>query len=77
MLCLSTTPAAKIVNQYIKIIFNARNKLDEGYPLQSLTFPPATFFYQAPSSDSSDDSLESDSDSDSELETDTDFECEL
>ena len=39
MLCPFTTLAAKIVTKYTKIKFNARNKLDDGYPLQNLTFP--------------------------------------
>ena len=77
MLCPINTQATKIVNKYIKIIFNARTKLDEGHPLQSLTFPPDIFNYQAPSSESSGDSSESASDSDSESEEETDIECEL
>ena len=64
MLCPFNTSAVKLVNKYIRIIFNARTRLDNGEPLSSLTFPPMVSSFE-----SQDDSLIN-STSDSESDTD-------
>ena len=40
VMCPFNTSAVKLVNKYIRIIFNARSRLDSGVPLSCLTFPP-------------------------------------
>ena len=64
LLCPVNTLAAKLVNKYIKIIFNARAKLDEGHPLSSLTFPPMITSLESQEDSSSSNSEDSDSESD-------------
>ena len=66
LLCPSNTTAAKLVNKYIRIIFNARSRLDSGEPLSSLTFPPMILSLES----QVDSSLNSTSESESDTETD-------
>ena len=66
LLCPVNTVAAKLVNKYIKIIFNARAKLDDGHPLSSLTFPPMIFSLESNEDLSICNSEESGSESDSD-----------
>ena len=39
ILCPSSTEAAKTVNKYIGILMMARDKLESGYNIDSLTYP--------------------------------------
>jgi hypothetical protein len=73
MLCPVSTQAAKLVNKYVRIIFNSRSKLDDGHPLSTLTFPP-----MISSLESTDSVSESSEDSESDTESDSSFDsCEL
>ena len=40
ILCPATAAAAKLTNKFIAILFSNRKKLDDGTPLNNLTFPP-------------------------------------
>ena len=40
ILCPATAIAAKLSNKYISILFSNRKRLDEGIPINVLTFPP-------------------------------------
>ena len=40
ILCPATEATAKLSNKFIAILFSNRKKLDDGTPLNNLTFPP-------------------------------------
>ena len=40
ILCPATPAAVKVSNKFIAILFSNRKRLDEGTPLNNLTFPP-------------------------------------
>ena len=67
ILCPATATAAKLSNKYIAILFNNRKKLDEGIPINTLTFPPQVEDYIDDSSDSLDLSFPSCSGNDLDL----------
>ena len=72
ILCPATPTAAKLSNKYIAILFNNRKKLDEGVPLNNLTFPPQVELDLESLSDLSDESeysFSGDSENDLNLST--------
>ena len=44
ILCPATPAAVKVSNKFIAILFSNRKRLDEGTPLNNLTFPPQVDF---------------------------------
>ena len=71
LLCPNNLILGKIVNKYIKIIFRSRQKVDEGCPISSLTFPPMLNSFEDDNISESDSSSMSDSESDTSTDQDT------
>ena len=68
MLCTTNAHVGRLVNKYISIIFRARDKIDDGYHLSTLTFPPMVDNYTEPSeTDYNSESEASESDSESDM----------
>ena len=42
LLCPTSVLSAKLVNKYIKILFNIRNQLDEGVPILNMGYESGT-----------------------------------
>ena len=56
ILCPATPAAVKLSNKFIAILFSNRKRLDEGIPLNNLTFPPQVEINLDSLSDSSEES---------------------
>ena len=60
LLCPTSVLAAKLVNKYIKILFNIRKQLDEGVPILNMGYESGTINANEFFNDNIDDDIDTD-----------------